>query len=194
MSTQGLDNGLQSLRLIEYMWEIGVIDLTIKKTGLYSKPMKIESRKQGYGVSKRSGDSSPRPRGRGFFLPSRWSFKNGKLSLKFYARTPNDQWRFRRSWIFQKFLKHGLKGENLTNNASSKTRHGSDAFCRHVRSIANPELCYDSFFYLLVSGFGGDANLFKAVRYESALPFILTPTLSRGISLASENVITKEVQ
>lgn len=116
-------------------------------------------------------------------MPSRWSFKNGRLSLKFYARTPNDQWRFRRSWIFQKFLKHGQKGENLTNNASSKTRHGSDAFCRHVRSIANPELCYDSFFYLLVSGFGGDANLFKAVRYESALPFILTPTLSRGISL-----------
>ncbi|NLI98410.1 hypothetical protein GX441_07100 [bacterium] len=157
--------------------------------------MEDKQRKRGLNNSKECGDYSPRPSGRGFFLLSRWSFKNGKPLLKFYAHTPNDQWRFRRSWIFKKFLSRALRGENRTNNSSSKTRHGSDAVCRYIRSIANPDICFDSFFYLLVSGYAGgnsEASMAAYVRAD-ALDSSLD-ALRRGFYFAEINGITKEVR
>ena len=145
--------------------------------------------------SKRSGNFSPRPGGRGFFLTSRWYFKNGKPVLKFYSRTSNDQWRFRRSWVFQKFLKYAQKGENRTNNSSSRTRHGSDASLRHAKSIANPELCYQNFFYLKVSGYaGGNGEAFGAANVRTGAQVLSLDALRRGFSFSHKQIgIIKEV-
>jgi len=96
--------------------------------------------------------------------------------------------------MLSKFIRHGEKGENRTNSCLSTTRHGSDAFCRAVRSITSPDLCRDSFYYILVSEQGVESNYpghAALVSGASCDPDL--DTLSRGIFLTKKMAMKKEV-
>lgn len=102
--------------------------------------------------------------------------------MSFASRTDRNRWRFLRNRSPYNTARHGERGENRTNNLTSKTRRGSDAVCRYIK-FASPEICYANFYYLEVSEHGEAADLYEAVRHAGVLPFIFAPTFGRGFRL-----------
>ncbi|MBN2380215.1 hypothetical protein JXM67_10500 [candidate division WOR-3 bacterium] len=101
----------------------------------------------------------PRPIGRGIFLTGSWCVEGGKLVLRYTPTRRRNPWFSRRGNIFQFSTRHGAKGENRTNNCSSKTRTGSAAEQRFLKSIATPDLYYLHYFCREKSDDGGGSNV-----------------------------------
>lgn len=148
--------------------------------------MRRTGRKARTDTAGRARDLSPfpRPRGRGIFLHSQWCLEGGQLKLKYRSRTPRQYWRFLRNRLPHHIARHGEKGENRTNSAQSRTRHGSDAVCRYVK-FASPEISYESFYYIKVSEHGGgsDSPQGRASCPGSVMPFFDPDHERRGIFL-----------
>ncbi|MBD3287013.1 hypothetical protein GF359_10210 [candidate division WOR-3 bacterium] len=88
----------------------------------------------------------PRPKCRGIILQSRWSFEGDDLVLSYSPLRERYPWSRKGFRLPRFYTRHGAKGENRTNNCASKTRHGSAAELRFLKSLATPDLCFMYYF------------------------------------------------
>ena len=124
---------------------------------------------------------TPRQKCRGIFLASRWSFEKGNLTLSYSPVRNRYPWNISRSRFPRFYTRHGTAGENRTNNCSSKTRQGSAAEQRHLKSLATPTLCFRQYFCREKSdeGGGSDVRLHGATAYRRAVSCFITSNAGR---------------